>query len=277
VAALVGATSACTLLTSLDGLTGGGTPGADEAGEVGASGDAASDSAFEGATEDASDGASDGAREGSAGEGGPITFVQTTGGSGNVDGGTSVTVPFQFAVADHHALVVCVDYFATATVAAVTDSLGNTFRTIAGPLDGQGIRNYIALAEDVRGGADQVTVALAGPYGRVIEVYLHEYAGFAAQDAFDVGAFNSGTDPKYDGGPTDGVTATLTTTGDNELLFGFVVTGGAHAGTGFTARSAFHANLTEDRQLGGRGTSTATATVYAGTTWTMVAAAFRGQ
>jgi hypothetical protein len=131
----------------------------------------------------------------------------------------------------------------------------------------------VVLAEDIAGGPDAVTVTLSGPFGALIEVYLHEYAGFAASNAFDVSTFNSGLATAAIDGIQSGP---LTTTSDNELLFGFTVTGSAEAGTGFTPRSRFHGNLTEDKLLGTRGTYEATATMVGGKGWSMTATTFRG-
>ena len=66
----------------------------------------------------------------------------------------------------------------------------------------------------------------------------------------------------------------VTTTGPNDLVFGFGVTGAATVGAGFTLRSSFNSNVTEDQIAANAGQHEATARTQASTGWIMLVAAF---
>ena len=191
---------------------------------------------------------------------------------------SSVKVTLNNPVSAHSTIIVAFNYEQPSSVSlvGVSDTLGNSYSILVGPavwyFGGTDEATYVAAAYDVQGGADTVTVSLSGP-SDCLEVYVHEFAGLAASAAFDVGKWSGGTSNAVDGMKS----GFATTAAAHELIFGFGVTGQAIAGTGFTACSAFNANVTEYSIVNSVGSYQTTATMTSGSTWVMLMAAFRGQ
>jgi hypothetical protein len=102
---------------------------------------------------------------------------------------------------------------------------------------------------------------------------VHEYAGIATSSAFDRASSANGATAAQDGMNSGSVT----TTWPRELVFGFAETGTAAPGTGFTARSLYGDNVTEDRVVEAIGSYHATATMVGGSEWSMMVATFKGR
>jgi hypothetical protein len=201
----------------------------------------------------------------SDGKGPAIAFLQTAGGKNS--SASSLMISFTNPVVAHDTLIVCTDV-ATSGSASVTDSLGNTYTAVVGPITDFSTRFYIFAAFDVAGGVDSVTITVTSAANTVFEGYIHEYAGLTA---FDTGA---GEDGSASG--TDAMTSgPVQTHFANELIFGFGTTGQAAPGTGFTQRSSFDGNVTEDALVTATGIYAANATMQIGTQWTMLVATFR--
>lgn len=98
-------------------------------------------------------------------------------------------------------------------------------------------------------------------------IRVHEYSSLVA---FDVGARATGTSVSKDGMRS----GTVTTNGVVDLVFGFGLANTVSSGTGFTLRSSFRSDVTEDRVVFGPGPQEATATMVSGGTWAMLVAAF---
>ncbi len=196
-----------------------------------------------------------------------IAFVQQNASSAGT--ATTLAVPYSAAlVTAHDTLIVGVDGNSAGT-ATVTDSLGNTFAPVVGPIENGGLRMTIFAAFDVAGGPDTVTVTLSSAPASFFEVYIHEYAGLVA---FDAEAAQVGTSTATDAMASGNADTHF----GNELIFGYGVTGSSVAGTSFNTRSSFHSNITEDMIVTTAGTYQATATMTAGSGWTMLMATFRG-
>ncbi len=191
-------------------------------------------------------------------------FVQDNAGEG-ASGATMAMIPFQAAVTAHDTIVVAFDYDAAPTI-TVTDTLNDTFQVAVGPV-GNGVNCMIWYALDVAGGPDTVIFTASYAPPTFFEIYVHEYSGISA---FDVGSSQNST------AVTSGVIESgfVPTSVPNELLFGFAATGTATAGVGFTTRSQFNENLTEDMIAATAGPHEATATAN-GSGWVMSMAAFR--
>jgi hypothetical protein len=99
-----------------------------------------------------------------------------------------------------------------------------------------------------------------------------EYDGLALSGALDQ-ASNSGTSTATDGIDTGPVTASK----GGELLFAFTGATGTTVGSNFMTRSTFGNNLVEDRLVPAAGSINATATMTAGSGWTILAATFKGR
>jgi hypothetical protein len=195
-----------------------------------------------------------------------IAFVQAT--AAKVSTATSQQLAFTKDVAAHDAVIVCFNYNSPGT-ATVTDTQGNRYAPVVGPIASTTLRLNIFVAFDVAGGPDTVNIALTVAPTSSFEAYIHDYAGLVG---FDTGAAGEGTSAA-----TDAMSSgTAITSYSNELIFGYGITGTAAAGTGFTVRSAFDANITEDELAATPGTYQAVATMVSGTNWTMLMAAFRG-
>jgi hypothetical protein len=136
------------------------------------------------------------------------------------------------------------------------------------PVDAFGIESAIYYALDVAGGDDGVTVSIQDTTTvNTFEVFAHEYSGIGA---FDVATGqNSGSMSA-----TDMRSGFVTTSAANELIFGFGVGGTVLPGTGFTARSTFAADLTEDRILNSPCMVQSTAVNEGASAWSMMVATF---
>jgi hypothetical protein len=200
-----------------------------------------------------------------------IAFVQAR--ETETSTATSLSSAFGSDVGAHHAIIVCISIYTLAvTVTGLSDTRGNRYATVVGPFDANGTRHYLALALDVAGGPDTVTVTVSGNPAPYLGMHIHEYSGLVA---FDTGSTAAGTSSAVDG-MASGVKSTAA---DHELIFGYGVSSDtAFPGTGFNARSGFSTgDVTEDRIVSVRGAYQATATMVSGTHWEMLMATFRGE
>jgi hypothetical protein len=191
------------------------------------------------------------------------TIVQLN--AAQADPGVSVaTIQFPGPVTAHDTLVVAFDYDAYPDV-TVTDSLNNVFQPAIGPV-GTGVNCWIWYALDVAGGVDTITLTAAYAPPTFFEYYIHEYAGISALDG------TAGRNDATASGLME--SGFVTTMAANELVFGFGVTGTAYLGSGFTVRSQFNHNITEDRIFAAPGAIEATAYTQ-DNGWTMLVATFK--
>jgi hypothetical protein len=206
----------------------------------------------------------------------PITFVKVLPNSFNLKGSGTLTLP---DVAPHNALIVAFDYSTETDLVAVTDSAGDSFTLVPSPPHrGPDRTQGIAAAFDVKGGTTDITLTITLgvlPPPDFFEVYAHEYAGIALTNAIDVSKANDGNTPN-DLSVTSGIG---TTSARHELVFGFLSgdIGQPQFGAGFTERSTYNGNLTEDREVVNSGPYEATAALMTPGPWTMVMATFRGR
>jgi hypothetical protein len=266
VASSVAAAASCSLLVDTHGLTGGSAV------------DGGTDSNAAEQRPDASPGG-DAAPAGSSpspDSGLPlptaIAFVQAR--ESDTGSGTSLSIAFGSNVTSHDAVIVCVSIYTLAvTMTGMRDTQGNTYTTVVGPFDGNGTRHYIAVALDVAGGPDTVTVTVSGNPAPYLGMHIHEYSGVARTAAFDMSSAAAGTSSAVDGMAS----GAKPTTADQELIFGYGVSSDtAYPGTGFTARSGFSTgDVTEDKVVSVRGAYQATATMVSGSNWEMLMATFR--
>jgi hypothetical protein len=208
---------------------------------------------------------------GTSGQG--AVFIQTnaTNALGSGSGPLSDDVPLVLPPGVGNTLIVAADY-TNAALPQITDNNGNVFTLAVGPsgpiFGGTVGGTYGALwyATNVRSAAETVTIQIpSGTTSDYIEAYVTEYSGIIGLDSV---AAMTGTSVVIDSGP-------LTTSSYGDLLFAFVATGTAEPAVGFTLRSSFLNNLTEDESLGAPGTADAIATMVSGGEWIIVAGAFR--
>jgi len=195
-----------------------------------------------------------------------IAFVQVT--STDFGASPSGTLSFDDAVGAHDTIIAAVSFDNPSATLTASDSLGSVFTTVVGPIDSPAPvhRSYLVAAVDVAGGDDAVTLTLSDSASAEFDVYLHEYAGIVSLDA---SAGQAGTSTTMTSGPIAVASA-------GELVFGFAWTNDqATAGGGFTTRSTFKDNVTEDRVTDAPGAYAATASQQ-GSRWTMLGGAFKG-
>lgn len=198
----------------------------------------------------------------------PIVFVQTSADQ-NLDASTTTfSVAYDDPPADHDTLVVALFLKDGGTLNSVSDDLGNSFQILCNQtIDEYGVTAYLATATDIVGGAaDRVTMHITPT--SVMNVILHEYANIGSTSGC---MHASGSSTAVDGI----VSPPLPLSVPNELIFAYAISGTVGAGTGFTARSHFHDDLTEDRIVAMPTPTPALATVVEdGPSWGIVAAAF---
>lgn len=163
-----------------------------------------------------------------------IAFIQSRG----VDGGSVTSAPLAFnsTTTAGSLVVVGVRIGANGRTITVSDAQGNTYSQAGTTIDdAQGDDNAIFYAPNIVGGTtDTVTIAISGA-AATIRFAIHEYSGAATTSPLDQTAGQAyATTTTPDSG-------NVTTTQDNELLFGWLVDGNTvaditSAGTGYNLR-----------------------------------------
>ena len=155
-----------------------------------------------------------------------------------------------------------------AALESVTDTAGNAYDIIVGPVLGANDVHYIAVATNVHSGTNTLTVTLTLAPGGGSDLLVLEYRGLAFSNAFDATANMTGSGTAMDSGAA-------TTTSGSELVVGFAEAASASPGAGFTRHAMQTGNIVEDMTATKAGSYSATATTTAGG-WTMLMATFRG-
>jgi len=198
----------------------------------------------------------------------PITFVQQATAKPTA---VTTTLDLPNPVGSHDAIIICLNFpVATgATITDITDTLGNSYAVVVGPVTRSSNVHYIAAAFNAHPGADTLSITLSAAPANDADLMADEYSGLALSDAFDVSANASGNGTAMASGPA-------TTTVAHELILGYAEAPSATAGTGFTEHSNQSGNIVEDFVAFTAGPYTATATTTAGN-WTMILATFKGR
>ena len=188
-----------------------------------------------------------------------VSFVQV---AANAASGTSSSLSASFSANTTAGNLILVGFnFFTTTPSSVTDSQGNTFVEVGSQLTSPGgARSRVYYAQNIKGGADTVTVKLAGKTTS-FEVYLTEYKGVNTTGPIDAQAGATGGSGSVSSG-------SVTTTAAGEMIYAYCVGDSAcTVGSGFTPRSTLRSNLIEDKPAASAGSYAATASANAG--WTM--------
>jgi hypothetical protein len=204
----------------------------------------------------------------------PIALVQHKG----IDAGTTTTATLAFASANtagNFIAVVIRGGNSNAQVFTVRDSNSNTYKQAKQlASSGSAVTSAIYYAENVRGGANTVTVTMtvSGP----LRFAILEYSGVATSNSLDaaIAATTTSTSPN---------SGNLTTTANGDLLLGDVATADSDTytgGTGFTIRDLVPAApstklVTEDQVQSAAGTTSAFATLSVSSNWAAILAAFK--
>jgi hypothetical protein len=169
----------------------------------------------------------------------------------------------------HDAIIVCLTFpSGIVSLQAISDSLGNNYAQVVGPVVGNGYDHYIAIAANSAAGNDTVTVTLSGATAGW-EVLALEYTGLALVAPFDSDSYELGVGAAMSSG-------SVSTSSAHELLLGYGHSTDPTAGTGYTARDTGAESLVEDRVVFATGDYTATATTPPGV-WTLILATFAGR
>jgi glucose/arabinose dehydrogenase/chitodextrinase len=189
-----------------------------------------------------------------------------------INAGTVNSLPFNSANAAGNLIVAYVVWGNTGSV-SLTDSHANAYlsaRPATAWGSGNSWRAQVFYAKAIAVGSNTVTAtfsnSVSGSFGIL---YIHEYAGIDKINPFDVSAATKGSGSAVNSG-------SATTTNANDLIFGAGASAGAisQVGAGFTSRSSFSGNRTEDKNVTAAGSYNATATTNGGQ-WVMQMVAFR--
>ncbi len=185
--------------------------------------------------------------------------------------GTTSSATFSSPATAGNLIVVYLIWDNTGPV-AVSDSPGNLYKAAVGSTlwnNGQySVQTFYTINRI--GGANTVTATFGTAVNSFGIIYALEYSGVAQIGPVDVTAAAAGVSGSLESG-------TVTTTSNVDLLFA----GGASAntvtspGAGYTARSTFEGNMTEDEVASAKGSWSASAS-NSGGAWAMQMVAFRG-
>jgi trimeric autotransporter adhesin len=157
--------------------------------------------------------------------------------------------------------------------AAVSDSLGNTYTAAVGSTLWNNSQYRVETFYTINrsGGANTVTATFATAVTSFGIIYADEYSGVAQTAPVDVTAAAAGASGSLNSG-------TVSTTNSVDLLFAGGVSGNTVTapGAGYTARSTFAGNMTEDEVVSAKGSYSATASNSSGAAWAMQMVAFKG-
>ncbi len=199
-------------------------------------------------------------------EAGPPPYYVEGNAATTADAGTAAVTLMSTVVAGN-TLLVAVDYNMGTTI-MVTDSRGDAFTQLLGwDSADTGLSYWLGACVGAKGGVTTVNVQLGAPTDQ-IDIWAHEYGNVGS---FEMGTAANGTDLSTNGMKTPPITTTV----PNELIFGWAVTGSASPGTGFTLRSNFDTDVTEDMLAPTPGAYRATATMTSGASWSMMGVALK--
>jgi outer membrane protein assembly factor BamB len=160
---------------------------------------------------------------------GPSNHVQT------VAGATSVSMTNM----PGDLLVVEIGF--TGTFNSISDNSGDTFIQIGTEqVPNNANKSRLYYARNIVGGANTITPSVTG--GTAYDVYVSEYTGLNTVDTYSVNLVNSNSSGSFTSG-------TLTTSGTNELLWGFCWSSNNYIPdnpSGWTPRSTFDGNQVSD-------------------------------
>jgi glucose/arabinose dehydrogenase/PKD repeat protein len=167
-------------------------------------------------------------------------------------------------------LIVVSIFWSNTGAVSVSDSRGNVYAVGASRRTwGSGASAQIFYSPNIGAGANTVTVTFATAIASYAIIYIHEYAGLDVTSPLDGSAAGSGTTLAMSAGR-------VATTVAGDLLFAAGASSAAvtAAGSGWTTRSTFAGNRTQDEVAGAPGPYSATATQN-GNSWVLQEVALR--
>ncbi|HEX4273880.1 MAG TPA: fibronectin type III domain-containing protein, partial [Bryobacteraceae bacterium] len=200
--------------------------------------------------------------------GGTPVFIQEK--DNQVTSGLSASTAFSSSAAAGNLIAVFVIWDNTSN-ASISDTLGNTYTAAVAPTRWNSTRSIQTFyAINRAGGSDTVTATFGSAISSFGIIYAHEYSGVRTTSPIDVTAAAAGLSRSLDSG-------SALTTNNTDLLFAGGVSANVvtAAGSGYTARSTFQGNITEDQIVLTTGSYNATATQSTGA-WATQMVAFKG-
>jgi hypothetical protein len=130
---------------------------------------------------------------------------------------STTSVPYPAPQTAGNLNVVVVSWWdTTGTVSSVTDTSGNTYTLVAGPIRGTGLTHYIYYAKNIASasaGGNSVTVTLSA--SKQLSVGILEYTGLSTTSPLDQATSSTA----YTASPNSG---SVTTTAAHELILGII-------------------------------------------------------
>jgi RHS repeat-associated protein len=180
-----------------------------------------------------------------------VTFAVTSGGGGGGPhpwshvqstarnaGGRRNALAFGSANLAGDLIIAEVDWPSGSNFTSISDSRGNTYIQIGTEhtSTGVGIKSRLYYAKNIAAGSNTVTTVVSG-FPAYHELYLHEYSGVDTSNPLDSFSENANNGTSFTSG-------NLTTTGNNELLYGVEIDSSqAAAASGWTTRSTLDGNV----------------------------------
>lgn len=197
-------------------------------------------------------------------------FVQAN--AFEIRSGSSISVSFPSSNTAGNLIVAYVVWDNRGPV-TLSDSRGNSYSSAVGPTKYSGDRTMaqIFYARNIGSGSNTVKASFSTAITAWGLLYIHEYSGIDSVSPLAGAIGGSGSAAAMNSGSLANVTA-------NSLLFA----GGesnnqiTSAGTGFTARSTYAGNITEDRIVTSMGAYASSATQN-GSAWVLQLAAFKAK
>lgn len=193
----------------------------------------------------------------------------------SISGNTVPTPTFSSNPASGNLMICVMMYRSDAgAVTSVTDTAGNTYTKLGGPLTGGGMTYYLEAwySAGITGGSSfkataQFSVSMTAPKS----IGCYEYSGLATSNVLDQAMTAQGTTSTATVGP-------ITTTSAKELLFVTtqVAASTTGVGSGFTLRSNMDGDVYQDRVVNTVGSYTGTTTSTGGG-WQTIMATFRSK
>jgi hypothetical protein len=199
-----------------------------------------------------------------------ISLVQANVQGNEAGGFTSMSVTFKNPTLPGSSLIVTGTCVRPAGTLSISDTVGNQFELVAGPMSnpGQDANAYIWRVRSGLGGSDTVTIkATAG--GCAMETHISEWQGLSTSVLYDQTTFAQGsTGTSFSSG-------VVTTTQNGELIFGYTFPiGNSTVGSGFTLLTYVDGDADEYEIQPTAGPVQATFTQDQSGTWFATVAAF---
>lgn len=197
-----------------------------------------------------------------------IAFVQVKD-SGNNGSGSGSTSNVSITPTQGSTLVIAFHQHSSNALVSVTDTNGTPVAVVAGTVNA-GLSYGLYVVKNAAAGAHSITVTFASTGWT--DLVVAEYSGADPNNPVD--ASNSASGNVFGTAPS----VNVTTTGSNELVFGYVhmENVAVTVGSGFTSRDTFDSNQVQDKAAASAGTYAVGTAATSTSSWVVVALALQG-